>query len=79
MKTISLKLPEKLIAAVEAESRFRSITKSAYIRDALEKSLAGRKTKRVSGYDLIKDLVGAAKNAPRDLATNPKYMEGYGR
>lgn len=79
MKTISLKLPERLLAAVKTESRIRRMTKSAYIREALEKSLAPGKKKRVSGYDLINDLIGAAKNAPRDLATNSKYMESYGR
>lgn len=55
------------------------MTKSAYIREALEKSLTAKKSKRMTGYDLIKDLIGSAKDAPRDLGTNPKYMEGYGR
>jgi hypothetical protein len=30
-------------------------------------------------YDLARDLAGSVKGLPRDLATNPKYLEGFGR
>ena len=29
-------------------------------------------------YDLARDLAGSLKGLPRDLAHNPKYMEGFG-
>lgn len=32
-----------------------------------------------SFYDSMKDIIGIVKDAPRDLSTNPKYMEGFGR
>ncbi len=34
-----------------------------------------------SAYDLAKQMgiIGMIKDAPSDLATNPKYMEGFGR
>lgn len=32
----------------------------------------------VSAYDLAKDLAGCVEGGPTDLATNPKYMEGFG-
>jgi hypothetical protein len=32
-----------------------------------------------SGYDVVKHLVGICKGGTRDLATNPKYMEGFGQ
>ena len=31
------------------------------------------------GADLAKDLCGSVKGAPRDLSTNRKYLEGFGR
>jgi hypothetical protein len=33
----------------------------------------------VSCYDLARDLAGTVKGLPRDLADNPKYMEGFGQ
>ena len=32
-----------------------------------------------SVHDLMRDCCGIAKEAPADFATNPKYMEGFGR
>jgi hypothetical protein len=32
-----------------------------------------------SFYHAMNDLVGIVKDAPSDLSTNPKYMEGFGR
>jgi hypothetical protein len=31
-----------------------------------------------SCYELARDLAGAVKGMPKDLADNPKYMEGFG-
>ena len=42
---------------------------------ALRKTPAGP----ASCYDLARDLAGAIKGLPEDLADNPKYMEGFGR
>lgn len=79
MKMISFKLPKHLVELVNQEAKRRGVTKSEVMRDALQRSLFREKKKgRVSCLDLISHLVGTAKNAPRDLSTNPKYMEGYG-
>jgi len=80
MNTISLKLPDKLLALLEKESRARRTTKSSLIRESLEKTLVSRPSgNKASCYDLAQDLVGSLKGLPRDLATNPKHMEGFGR
>ncbi len=77
--TISLKLPEHLLEMLEKESRERGATKSSLVRECLEKSLGSMKTPgRPNCYDLARDLAGSIKNLPRDLATNPKYMDGFG-
>jgi hypothetical protein len=79
MQTISLKLPETLLADLEKESRLRRMNKSALVRTALERELAsGRENKKPSCYDLARDLAGSIKGLPKDIATNPKYLEGFG-
>src|SRR5438132_5812828 len=35
--------------------------------------------KFVSVYDVVKDACGMVKGGPRDLASNPKHMEDFGR
>ena len=77
MTNISLKLPAPLNLRVESEARKRRVTKSEVIRDCLEQSLNG-KHKPVSCLDLAGDLAGCL-SGPKDLATNPKYMKGFGR
>ena len=80
MQTISLKLPDALLRHLESEARLRRVTKSQIVRDSLEKALAGpRKGQRASCYDLASDLAGKLKGLPKDLATNPDYLKGFGR
>jgi len=80
MSTISLKLPDRLLELLEKESRTRRTTKSSLVREALEKTLCPHAPGgEATCYDLARDLAGSAKGLPRDLATNPKHMEGFGR
>jgi predicted transcriptional regulator len=79
MKSISLKLPDDLNAKLEQVSNARSVAKSDIIRDALEAYLAnGTGGRQLSIAELAADLVGSIEG-PADLATNPKYMRGYGK
>jgi hypothetical protein len=69
------KLRQRLSAAAKKAGK----RQSAVVREALEAQLrpSGRKE---SAYDAMKrlGLIGMLKNAPHDLATNPKYFEGFG-
>ncbi len=47
MNTLSLKLPDRLLERLEAESRARGTTKSSLVRECLEKALADRTGARV--------------------------------
>jgi hypothetical protein len=78
MQTISLKLSDDLLAELEREAKTRRITKSVLVRESLEAALRGRTRRAASCYDLARDLAGTVKCMPRDLAHNPKYMEGFG-
>ncbi len=80
MQTISLKLPDDLLVQLNSEAKARRVTKSRLVRESLEQALRkAPATKAASCYDLARDLAGAVKGLPKDLADNPKYMEGFGR
>jgi hypothetical protein len=80
MSTLTLKMPDSLLLRLQQESRLRRVSKTALIRTALEKELKEpQDSKEVSCYDLARDLAGSIKRLPKDIATNPKYMEGFGR
>jgi predicted transcriptional regulator len=78
MQTISLKLPPDLIADLDREAAARNVTKSALIRESLESMLRARPRTSPSCYELARDLAGTVEGLPSDLATNPKYMDGFG-
>jgi hypothetical protein len=79
MKNISLKLPDDLNARLERAAKQRGAAKSDIVREALEAYFAGQQNgAQVSCLDLAHDLAGSI-DGPADLATNPKYMRGYGQ
>ena len=77
MQTISFKLPDDLLADLEREAKARHVTKSVLVRQSLEAALR-RKSRAASCFDVAQDLAGSLKGLPRDLAHNPKYMDGFG-
>ena len=78
VRTISLKLPDDIDAKLERRARDRGTTKSEITREALSRYLVGEPAPGVSCLDLVRDLVGTARG-PGDLASNKKYLLGYGR
>jgi predicted transcriptional regulator len=79
MRTISLRLPDALLTELEREAKARGVTKSAVVRESLETVLRRRPRRAATCFDLARDLAGSVKGLPRDLAHNPKYMEGFGQ
>ena len=80
MQTISLRLPDDLLAQLASEAKARRVTKSWLVREGLERALRKQSpTGVVSCYDLAPDLAGTVKGLPEDLAHNPKYLQGFGR
>lgn len=79
VQTISLKLPEDLLAELTREAKARRVSKSALVRACVEAVVRPRSRRGArSCYDLARDLAGTLKGLPRDLATNPRYMAGFG-
>ena len=76
MQTISLKISDELL---ERAAKAKRVAKSVVVRESLEAALRPRARGRTaSSFDLAADLAGSLKGLPRDLAHNPKYMDGFG-
>lgn len=57
----------------------RKVRKSTVVREAIAANLQEQKNQgRLSAYDVMKEACGIIKGVRRDLATNPKYMRGFG-
>jgi Arc/MetJ-type ribon-helix-helix transcriptional regulator len=81
MKTITVRLPERLAAEIETESRMRRISKSDVIRERLQ--IVGRRARRrPASLEAIADLIGSVNGLPSDLSARKKaYLKatGYGQ
>jgi Arc/MetJ-type ribon-helix-helix transcriptional regulator len=80
MKTLTVRLPESVVAQIEAESRRRNLSKSDIVRERLTGAGESRRG-RPASLDAIADLVGSIDGLPRDLsARTKKYLKstGYG-
>ena len=80
MKTLTVRLPEPLVADIEAESQGRKLSKSDVVRERLER--APRRRRRAASFHIIADLVGSVKGLPADLSTRKKnylHSTGYGK
>jgi Arc/MetJ-type ribon-helix-helix transcriptional regulator len=81
MKTLTVRLPETLVAQIEAESRRRKLSKSDVVRERLTRpAKAGGRGPAM--LDAIADLVGSIDQLPPDLSGRTKdylRLTGYGR
>ena len=82
MKTVTVRLPEPLIAQIDAESRQRGISKSDVVRERLEAGAGYANSSHSGRFDRIADLVGSVDNLPADLSARRKHYlktTHYGR
>ncbi|HZN36039.1 MAG TPA: ribbon-helix-helix protein, CopG family [Pirellulaceae bacterium] len=79
-RRISIRITKELEKRLAKAAKKAGKSESEIVRAALD-SYCTEEEARPSAYDLFKraGLIGDAKNLPSDLATNPKYMEGFGR
>jgi len=81
MKTLTVRLPEPLVAEIDAESRERKVSKSDIVRERLQ---TGRRPERrpSTSFDAIQDLIGTIDELPHDLSARKRHYltaKGYGR
>ena len=81
MRTLTVRLPETLVADIEAESRTRKVSKSDIMRARLSDPHPLSVDAGASTLDRIRDLVGTVEGLPRDLSARKKHylrVRGYG-
>ncbi|MDE0449982.1 MAG: ribbon-helix-helix domain-containing protein [Spirochaetaceae bacterium] len=76
MKTLTVKLPERLAASLEREAERAQVSKSEMVRDILDRHLSGT---AVSAVDLAVDLAGCVDSGVGDLSSNRARLDGFGR
>ena len=81
MKTLTVRLPESLVAQIDAESRERKLSRSDVVRERLSRA-PGARRRHPATFAAIEDLIGSVDGLPADLGTRKKeYLKatGYGR
>ena len=81
MRTLTVRLPESLVAAIEAESRLRKLSKSDIVRERLHRAFLAANGPTSPAY-AIADLIGSVDGLPADLSARKKHYlraTGYGR
>lgn len=80
MKILSFKLPDALDRKLTSVVRRRRVQKSSIVREALARYLDEAPESRAGSLiDAAGDLVGCVKDAPRDLASNRRHLDDFGR
>lgn len=77
MTTISLKVPAVLEQRLARLAKSRGASRSAVIREALERLLNEASAHPDSCLALASDLIGSVEG-PADLSHNKKHFEGFG-
>lgn len=81
MKTLTVRLPEPLMAEIAMESRGRGCSKSDIVRERLRRR-AGPRKRQAAPIDTIADLIGSVDGLPADLSSRKKrYLKAtrYGQ
>lgn len=81
-ETLTLKLPQSLAKALLRASRRDRISKSELVRRPIVAHLA--QNRRDAGVqrsllDRADDLVGCFDGGPKDLASNPRHLQDFGK
>jgi Arc/MetJ-type ribon-helix-helix transcriptional regulator len=76
MKMLTVRLPDALVAEIEAEARRRMVSKSDVVRERLTRPIGERST---AALDQIADLVGSIEGLPSDLSESRRSEHGRKR
>jgi predicted DNA-binding protein len=76
---ITVRFPATLRRRLNTAARLAGVPVSDVVRDAVEKQLAAEDG--ATAFERVKKagLIGAVRSARRDVSTNRKYFEGFGK
>jgi predicted DNA-binding protein len=80
-ETLSIKVPKAVKLRLKAVAKARKVKPSVLLREALDQVLSSQKADAgTSCYELCQDLFEQLEpGGPRDLSTNKKYFEDFGK
>ncbi len=81
MRSLTVRLPDQLVAEIERESRERNCAKSDVVRERLQRGTRDM-TDSSARLSLIADLIGSVDGLPGDLSRRKKHYlkaTGYGQ
>jgi hypothetical protein len=80
-ETLSIKVSKAVKLRLQAVAKMRKVRPSVLLREALDQVLASQKAAGgLSCYDLCQDLFEHLEGGgPKDLSTNKKYLEDFGK
>jgi Ribbon-helix-helix protein, copG family len=78
VRVVTFKIDDGLAARLDGIVRRRGLSKSEWLRGAIEARLA-QEASGPSFADQARDLAGCVKGRPKDLSTNPKHLRRFGR
>ena len=81
MNTLTFKVPPALELEFALASQREQVSRSGLVRRAVAVYVARtpRQDVFVSALEQTGDLVGCFTGGPKDLASNPKHMKGFGK
>src|SRR5260370_39327458 len=81
MNTLTIEVSDELTARLREASEREHVPPAQIVQEVLDRLLPTTEELRPPGgslADKMKDAIGCFDSGLTDLATNPKYMEGYG-
>lgn len=81
MSVLTCKLPHALDSRLADLARRRGVPKSVLVREAIEAKIAEEAAapRAANLIEALGDSVGSIASGKRDLASNKKHLQGYGR
>lgn len=80
MKTLTLKLPDALLAEIAREARARNVSKSEIVRERLrQRSSSSTNGTAASLWSQMEDLVIHSDTLPTNLSADKAHLKGYGK
>ena len=81
MNVLTVKISAALEREIARAARRQRISKSELARRAMQQYVSRSEAPAGSrsAADLAGGLIGSIRRLPRDLSTNPRYLDDYGR
>jgi hypothetical protein len=79
MKTLTVRIADRLFAEIASAARARNLPKSEIIRERLSHKTAATKQGKGSLWSRMHDLVIQSDSLPADLCSNKAHLKSYGR